>query len=450
LEIDPKSIASDITSLARKPAHVNSDEEANYLSNLLAENPAVAERLKNYAEPKVVGVGGSGIILRGTYTPNGGYRAIKFPRKRQYSDVDKDPNVIEIDPERQALEKVSHQNITRLYDAFELPNGASYCMITEFVPGDDTLDTYAQKLICNMECQKSEERLAEALKKLGVIVCNIASALRYLHNDARLLHFDIKPENILISPSGVPFVSDLGFARDIEGHRPDDLVEVGFTWKYAHPRLQDPHRGALVTNVPQKAKTPLRGNELGPKFDVFAFGRTLQEILGLIYIQYGERIHSTYIFDYLHVVASLCLDGRNGSTASPSKPGEFMPDNALGMSLNVYAHSPLATFDDVLTCLERLIGVRRFEDELPEVDRWYGSTIKVTETGSTTLTPRVASILGHPVLQRLQNERQLGMLDSIFPTATHTRFQHTLGTYHAATLYLASLYYDPETHCFER
>jgi HD superfamily phosphohydrolase len=40
------------------------------------------------------------------------------------------------------------------------------------------------------------------------------------------------------------------------------------------------------------------------------------------------------------------------------------------------------------------------------------------------------------------------MLDTIFPTATHTRFQHTLGSYHAATLYLAALYYDPENPLF--
>jgi serine/threonine protein kinase len=131
--------------------------------------------------------------------------------------------------------KCSNQNITRLYDAFELPNRSTYCMITEYVPGDDTLDTYVSKLVCNPPCRQSEEQLTSALNKLGTIVCSIAAALRYLHNEAKLLHFDIKPENILISPTGIPFVSDLGFARDIGGHKPDAIVEVGFTWKYAHP-----------------------------------------------------------------------------------------------------------------------------------------------------------------------------------------------------------------------
>jgi serine/threonine protein kinase len=183
LEINPEVIARNINSLPRKPSNVIADDEARYLNELLAENSSVSERLKNYSDPIVVGVGGSGIILRATYMPNGGHRAIKFPRKRQYMDAKNDPSVVEIDPERQALEKVSHQNITRLYDAFELPNNSSYCMITEFVPGDDTLDTYVQKLVCNPECQKSEEQLTEALKKLGTIYVrqrawNVAECLR--------------------------------------------------------------------------------------------------------------------------------------------------------------------------------------------------------------------------------------------------------------------------------
>lgn len=269
LEIDPNALAKDIETLHRKPGNVNADDEANYLHELITQNPSVAGHLKNYADPTIIGVGGSGIILRATYTPNGGPRALKFPRKRQYTAVKTDPAVVEIDPERRALEKVSHQNITRLYDAFELPNDLRYCMITEYVPGDDTLDTYVPKLVCNPPCHQSEEQLTSALNKLDTIVCSIAGALRYLHNEAKLLHFDIKPENILISPTGIPFVSDLGFERDVGGHKPDAIVEVGFTWKYAHPRLQDPHdRGARITNVPQKAKALLRGNELSAKFDV--------------------------------------------------------------------------------------------------------------------------------------------------------------------------------------
>jgi serine/threonine protein kinase len=445
MKIDTKALIENICSLKRKPANVNAEEEVEYLRSLFLTDE-VSSRFENYENAVIVGVGGSGLILRATYTPSGVDRAIKFPRKRQY---DNSKLVPDVDPERAALEKVSHQNITRLYDAFQLPGSGSYCVITQFIPGDDnSLDSYVIKLVCNDACRKSDEQLTLSLKRLAKIIYDISGALLYLHREAKLLHFDIKPENLLVTPEGVPFVTDLGFARELKEYKNDETVEVGFTWKYAHKRLQDPHLGARVTNVPQKSKKPLKGEELSPIFDVFAFGRTLQEVLAIVFLEFGERIHSLYIFDYLHVLACLCLDGMNGSETPPTKRGEFLPDAALGMSLSVYARSKFTDFLGVHTCLERLLGVRRLEDDLEEVDRWYGSTIKVSETGSTTLTARVGNILNHPALQRLKEERQLGMLDSVFPTATHTRFQHTLGSYHAATLYLAALYYDPENPLF--
>ncbi|XP_055890968.1 deoxynucleoside triphosphate triphosphohydrolase SAMHD1-like isoform X10 [Biomphalaria glabrata] len=41
--------------------------------------------------------------------------------------------------------------------------------------------------------------------------------------------------------------------------------------------------------------------------------------------------------------------------------------------------------------------------------------------------------------QRLRNIKQLGMVDFVFPGATHTRFEHALGTYHLAGKFLRSL-----------
>jgi HD superfamily phosphohydrolase len=40
------------------------------------------------------------------------------------------------------------------------------------------------------------------------------------------------------------------------------------------------------------------------------------------------------------------------------------------------------------------------------------------------------------------------MLDTVYPTATHTRLQHSLGVYHAVTQYIVALYYDPDNPTF--
>ncbi|MEM3594830.1 MAG: HD domain-containing protein, partial [Candidatus Jordarchaeaceae archaeon] len=42
-------------------------------------------------------------------------------------------------------------------------------------------------------------------------------------------------------------------------------------------------------------------------------------------------------------------------------------------------------------------------------------------------------IINHPIFQRLRRIRQLGLTDFVYPGATHTRFEHSLGVMHVAT-----------------
>lgn len=43
------------------------------------------------------------------------------------------------------------------------------------------------------------------------------------------------------------------------------------------------------------------------------------------------------------------------------------------------------------------------------------------------------AVIAHPVFQRLRRIRQLGLTEYIYPGATHTRFEHSLGVMHTAT-----------------
>ena len=53
--------------------------------------------------------------------------------------------------------------------------------------------------------------------------------------------------------------------------------------------------------------------------------------------------------------------------------------------------------------------------------------------GYIKLNPIAGSIVDTPVFQRLRNIHQTGILYLVFPTATHSRFEHSIGTYHLAT-----------------
>ena len=50
-----------------------------------------------------------------------------------------------------------------------------------------------------------------------------------------------------------------------------------------------------------------------------------------------------------------------------------------------------------------------------------------------------STIIDTPVFQRLRNIHQTGVLYLVFPTANHSRFEHSIGTYHLATQMISNI-----------
>lgn len=441
MEISKEILLESFDLLTRKPDNLDPEKEAIHMIKLLNE---LSSDLKDYAFNKIEGIGGSGIVFSAKYKDYQTLRAIKIPRERIYDDKN---NLVEVDPELEALSKLSHKNITRLYEAKSLPKGG-FCVITEHVEDALPLDAYVIDLCCSSVCRSNGYVRNESLKKLAFIIYDIVDAIHYMHSVGKLVHFDIKPDNILVSKYHIPYVTDLGFARDMDKYERTELVEVGFTYKYAHKVLTDPHQGARISKTPLKAKNKIEASQVTPTLDLFAFGRTLQELLKNLEKEYSEEIYSNYLFNYLHLVACLCLDGRGAHDSSLSSDGDFISDTALGVDLSIFREKKFRGFADVLVVLQRLLSLRAIEDELPELDAWSSNTINVSDIGITSLTPRVKSVLEHPLFEKLYDEHQLGMLDAIFPTASHTRFQHSLGVYHATSQYILALYNDKDNPVF--
>ena len=57
----------------------------------------------------------------------------------------------------------------------------------------------------------------------------------------------------------------------------------------------------------------------------------------------------------------------------------------------------------------------------------------------TIPTDFIFDLIEHPFFQRLRRIKQLGLTHYVFPGATHTRFQHTIGALHLMTLAIESL-----------
>ena len=60
--------------------------------------------------------------------------------------------------------------------------------------------------------------------------------------------------------------------------------------------------------------------------------------------------------------------------------------------------------------------------------------------GFITLTDVMRQIIDTPEFQRLRNIKQLAAVSYVFPSANHTRFEHSIGVSHLAGIMMNELY----------
>ncbi len=80
--------------------------------------------------------------------------------------------------------------------------------------------------------------------------------------------------------------------------------------------------------------------------------------------------------------------------------------------------------------------------ELTELDAG-GPMVRIPSEQNVPFTRRVRAIVDTPQFQRLAEISQLGLVAKVYPGARHTRFEHALGVYHNALLYIRQLCRDP-------
>lgn len=82
--------------------------------------------------------------------------------------------------------------------------------------------------------------------------------------------------------------------------------------------------------------------------------------------------------------------------------------------------------------------------EIPEVEALdgRGGLVRIPPELDVPLTPRVRALIDTREFRRLAHISQLGLVSLVYPAAIHTRFEHSLGVYRLALLFLRRLSYD--------
>ncbi|CAA9552896.1 MAG: serine/threonine protein kinase [uncultured Thermomicrobiales bacterium] len=139
---------------------------------------------------------------------------------------------------------VSHPNLVSIYDLHEEEAGS--WIVMEYVPGRNL-----KRIVENRGALPPEEVL--------VILDQVAQALDHLHG-RKLVHLDVKPQNLILTPDGVVKLIDFGLAQP------------------AGPR-QETIGGAAFGTVAYLAPEQASGEAVDAATDVYALGCVAYELL---------------------------------------------------------------------------------------------------------------------------------------------------------------------------
>jgi serine/threonine-protein kinase len=166
--------------------------------------------------------------------------------------------------EARLLASVNHPNIATIHEVLEEAEGVGY-LVLEYVPGQTLAERIAGARL------KPEEALS--------IAQQIAEAVAAAH-EHDVIHRDLKPGNIKITPEGKVKVLDFGLAKAVGGEALDEQSTV-----------TEP--GRIIGTPAYMSPEQARGQATDKRSDIWSFGCVLYEILSGRVPFKGETISDT-------------------------------------------------------------------------------------------------------------------------------------------------------------
>lgn len=151
------------------------------------------------------------------------------------------------------LKGLEHDGIVPILDSFQA-NGTAY-FVMPFVPG--------KALSPEENASLEPSHMAREARRIRQLLPPLLSTLEYLekHN---IVHRDIKPDNILLPPVGIPILLDFGSARQLQ---PGKVFTNIYTPDFCAPEQATAPNDATMSSA------------IGPWTDIYALGATFYYLI---------------------------------------------------------------------------------------------------------------------------------------------------------------------------
>src|SRR5947209_3219124 len=208
----------------------------------------MAERLGNYQLVRLLGRGGFAEVYLSEHLRLGTYAAVKVLYTRLAS-----PGDIEgFEKEARTIAHLKHPHIVRVLD-YDVEDDIPF-LVMDYAPGG-TLR------------KRHPKGTSLPLATIIPYVKQIADALQYAH-DQRVIHRDVKPENMLVGEHDELLLSDFGIAIAAQSSRYQGTQNMGGTMAYiapeqiqGHPRpASDQYSLGIVVYEWLSGKCPFHGS----------------------------------------------------------------------------------------------------------------------------------------------------------------------------------------------
>jgi len=179
-----------------------------------------------------IGQGGMGQVFKAEHSIMNRVVAVKVLPKHKSSPE----SIASFSREIRTQAQLDHENLVRAYDAGHEKN--VHFLVTEFVPGTDL-----RRLI------RRQGRLS--MGAAASIISQAAKGLAYAHGRG-LIHRDVKPGNVLVTPDGHTKVSDLGLAGFFNEAEQTDVrggKVVGTADYLAPEQITDPDHPTPLSDI---------------------------------------------------------------------------------------------------------------------------------------------------------------------------------------------------------